>query len=62
MKQEEVMKVDPAYGTPNPYPSHARQYRKYHGKIAWLINPWTGEKRDPRDIGSDVTGLLIDNA
>ncbi|MCG7932859.1 MAG: hypothetical protein N0E44_22850 [Candidatus Thiodiazotropha lotti] len=42
-----------------PYPSHADQYRKYHGKIAWLYNPWTGDMRTPEDIGSDVNGLAI---
>ena len=57
--QENLMKFCPAYGTPTPYPSHSAQYRKYHGDVAWLFNPWTGEKRDPRDIGSDVFGNLI---
>jgi hypothetical protein len=57
--QPHLMKFDPAYGTPNPYPSNAGQYRKWHGKVAWIYNPWSGEKRHPLDIGSDVTGLLI---
>ena len=55
----ELMKFDPQDGSEKPYPSHAGQYREWHGLTAWLINPWTGEKRDPRDIGSDVTGILI---
>ena len=59
MSQNKLMKFDPAYGTPKPYPSHAAQYRKWHGQVAWLFNPWTGMQRDPRDIGSDVTGLAI---
>ena len=60
MKQQQtLMKFDPAFGTERPYPSHAQQYRDWHGKVAWLFNPWTGEKRHPADIGSDVTGLLI---
>ena len=53
------MKFDPAYGAEHPYPSLAEHWREYHGKTAWLYNPWTGEKRTPEDIGSDVTGLLI---
>lgn len=53
------MKYDPASGSPNPYPSHAAQWRDYHGKTAWLFNPWTGQRRDARDIGSDVMGRSI---
>ncbi len=60
--QNDLMNFDPASGQPHPYPSHAEQWRKYHGDVAWLFNPWTGGKRDPRDIGSDVLGRLIDNA
>lgn len=58
-EQAELMVCDPAYGTEKPYPSDAEQYRMYHGKIAWLFNPWTGARRDPRDIGSDLLGQLI---
>lgn len=57
--QTRVMNYDPAYGTPVPFPPHAVDYREFHGEIAWLYNPWTGAKRDPRDIGSDVLGHLI---
>lgn len=57
--QQSLMEYDPAVGTKEPYPSHAGQYRKYHGSVAWLFNPWTGNQRNPFDIGSDVTGLLI---
>ena len=59
MTQDNLMKFDPATGTPHPYPSHAAQYRKWHGLIAWLFNPWTGERRDARDIGSDIEGRLV---
>jgi len=59
--QEALMKFDPAYGTTKPYPSHAAQYRNYHGIIGWLYNPWTGERRNPIDIGTDVTGIGIAN-
>lgn len=58
--QEELMKFDPATGEPRPYPSHAAQWRKWHGAgTAWLFNPWTGKRRDARDVGSDTVGLLI---
>lgn len=56
-----LMKFDPADASEKPYPSEANQYREYHGQVAWLYNPYTGEKRDPRDIGSDVFGLAIAN-
>ena len=61
--QEELMKYDPATGEPKPYPSHAAQWREYHGSkhtpVAWLFNPWTGTRRHAADVGSDVAGLLI---
>lgn len=54
-----LMKFDPTTGEQNPYPSCALQYRKYHGKVAWLYNPYTGTKRSVMDIGSDTFGQLI---
>lgn len=57
--QEALMKFDPANGRPNPYPSHARQYREYSGRVAWLYNPWTGAVRNALDVGGDVFGHLI---
>ena len=58
--QSEVMKFDPATGEPRPYPSHAEQWRRWHGHgCAWLFNPWSGERRDARDVGSDINGRLI---
>lgn len=60
MIQDELMKFDPATGEEKPYPSHAAQWRKCHGKMtAWLFNPWTGTRRDAGDVGSDPFGLLI---
>ena len=53
------MKFDPETGADKPYPSRADDWRKYHGAVAWLYNPWSGDKRDARDIGTDVYGLLI---
>lgn len=55
----DLMKYDPATGFERPYPSHAEQYRIYHGKVAWLFNPFTGERRDARDVGSDCYGYAI---
>lgn len=58
--QDALMKFDPATGERRPYPSHAKQWREWHGdSTAWLFNPWTGKRRDARDIGSDVAGLLV---
>lgn len=58
--QYTLMKFDPATGEPKPYPSHADQWRDWCGKMtAWLFNPWSGTRRDARDVGSDTFGLLI---
>ena len=58
--QNILMKFDPATGEERPYPSHAAQWREWHGVgTAWLFDPWTGRCRDARDVGSDVYGLLI---
>ncbi len=60
MKQQHtLMKFDPATGAEKPYPSHAEQWRKYHGAEAWLFNPWTGTRRQAGDVGTDVFGLLV---
>jgi hypothetical protein len=57
--QLKMMWYDPATGEDNPKPYYADEYRAYHGKVAWLYNPWTGKARHPGDIGTDVLGLLI---
>jgi hypothetical protein len=54
-----LMSYNPADGTSMPYPSEASQFREYHGKVAWLFNPYTGDQRNARDVGSDVFGLAI---
>lgn len=59
MSQSKLMKFDPATNEKHPYPSHALQWREWHGKTAFLYNPWTGKMRDARDIGSDPFGFLI---
>lgn len=59
-KQDEIMNYCPATGEEKPYPSHATQWRSFNGPTAWLFNPWTGERRDARDVGSDPFGMLID--
>lgn len=57
--QETLMKYDPATGEERPYPGRAEQWRVWHGRCAWLFNPWTGHRRDARDVGNDVFGRLI---
>ncbi|WDZ97961.1 hypothetical protein Herbaro_09325 [Herbaspirillum sp. WKF16] len=54
-----LLKFDPKDGLADVYPSEARQYRIYHGLVAWLFNPFTGVRRDARDVGNDPFGLLI---
>lgn len=55
-----LMKVDLATGEEKPYPSHAGQWRTYHGEsTAWLFNPWAAERRTASDVGSDPQGRLI---
>lgn len=58
-REKGIMSFDPVSGKPAVIKFTPHEYRQYHGLIAWLYNPWTGEPRDPRDIGSDVQGLLI---
>jgi len=59
-QQYALMKYDPADGTEKPYPSHAQQWREYHGQsTAWLFNPWTGTRRGATVVGSDTFGHLI---
>lgn len=57
-----LMQYCPATGREKPYPSEAGQYRDYHGKVAWLFNPYTGEKRSADDIGYDTFGHNIMDA
>lgn len=65
MKQQySMMKIDPATGAKRPYPSHARQWREYHGRVAWVYDPWQNPRELPslrraEDIGSDPFGVLI---
>lgn len=61
MKHSQVtlMTHDPAEGHEKPYPSHAAQWREYHGASAWLFNPWTGQRRFAGDVGTDPFGHLI---
>lgn len=56
---DKMMLFDPRDCSDKPYPSHAQQFRDYHGMDAWLFNPWTGTKRHVSDIGTDPTGILI---
>jgi hypothetical protein len=54
-----LMVFDPKDGMREVYPSEACQYREWHGRVAWLYNPFTGHSRSPEDIGNDPFGLLI---
>ena len=54
-----LMKFCPATGVEKPYPSEANKYRLYHGKVAWLFNPYSGERRNALDVGSDCFGHAI---
>lgn len=56
---EPLMKYDPTNGEQCPYPSNPSDYREYHGKVAWLYNPYSGGTRTAGDVGSDVFGHLI---
>lgn len=61
MNKHKLMKFNPATGEPKPYPSHAEQWREWHGvQTAFLFNPWTGKQRDAYSVGSDPFGYLID--
>lgn len=53
------MQYDPATGSQAPHPNTASQWRDYNGQCAWLYNPWTGSRRDARDVGYDVFGHAI---
>lgn len=58
--QELLMKFDPATGEARPYPSHAEQWRLYHGFCtAWLFNPWDGDRRGAGAVGTDPLGRAI---
>lgn len=54
----DALVFDPATGKRMTSPVSADEYRMMNGQVAWLYNPWTGDKRDPRDIGTDVFGRL----
>ena len=58
-QQDSFLNFDPSTGKTDPFPFRAHTYRDYHGRVAWLFNPWTGISWDPRDIGSDTFGYLI---
>lgn len=54
-----LMLYDPVTGESKPYPSNADQYREVNKDVAWMIDPWTGEKRTAQEIGVDVFGKNI---
>lgn len=59
MQQHTPMIYDPATGWRRDGVTNADEWRKQNGACAWLFNPWTGDRRDARDVGSDTFGLLI---
>jgi hypothetical protein len=59
MNQQMPIKFSPDTGKENPVPDIANEWRKFHGEIAWIYNPWTGVMRHASDIGSDTFGQLI---
>lgn len=59
VEEENPMSFDPATGSQDCIPDTPTAYRKHHGKVAWLFNPWTGQRRDARDVGSDTFGQGI---
>ena len=60
MQQQALMKFDPATGDTKPYPSHAEQWREWHGYgTAWLFNPWTGARRSAGDV-DDASRSAVD--
>ena len=59
MVQDSIMQFDPVTREEKPFPSHAMQYRQYHGNFTWNYNPWTGSLRFQTDIVNDPCGLNI---
>lgn len=55
---KEKMLFHPATGEMIP-PILPDEFRKENAGIAWLFNPFNGDKRDPKDIASDVFGALV---
>lgn len=54
------MRFDPVTGKEHVFPANAQHYRMYNTVGAvWMFNPWTGTKRDPRDVDTDKYGVLI---
>lgn len=59
VESETPMAFDPATGAQDCTPDTPTAYRKHHGEVAWLFNPWTGQRRDARDVGSDTFGQAL---
>lgn len=57
--QNELMSYDPMTGSEKPYPSQSEHYRKWHGVVAWIYNPWSGKARNLGDVGTDPQGFGI---
>ena len=53
------MPYSPIDGTPLSAGRDHEEYRTCYPSRLWYFNPWTGEKRDPRDVDSDPTAVLL---
>jgi hypothetical protein len=53
------MRYDPVTGNYAVRLATPEEYREHYGSVAWLYDPWTGNKRDLRDVGTDPLGKLI---
>lgn len=60
MSTPPALKYCPLHGTPGPTFTEAHRYRQALSTVAWSFNPWTGERRDGRDMRRDPLGYLIE--
>lgn len=60
---EKAFRYSPSNGRLLPLRMRRHFTRKSYGLllgcVAWRYNPWTGAKRDSRDVGADPLGALI---
>lgn len=54
-----LMLFCPITGEKYPYPSTPEQFRMVYSGRVWYYNPYSGTKRDSRDIESDPCGFGI---
>jgi hypothetical protein len=49
----------PMTGIRGPVLDNAAAWREQHRHALWEFNPWTGQRRSPRDIEQDPDGKLL---